>query len=295
MILKYMRDDTPDEYGIKELQDVLLEIMVYIDSFCNTHEIDYCLMAGSALGAKRHQGFIPWDDDIDIYMTEDNYNRFRNLFQQKGDKEHYYLQEWGKTEYKGKHMITMAKIRMNGTSLNEKAVQGLKIHQGVFVDIFILHNCSDRLKDQKKQYLWSEAVVLKGLQKRKYQPKGMKDRILLTVSKLIPTKWLLKHGLSNTYKYQDKQTNTYHGFIDTRSFSRAVFPKDAMFPTKYVQFEKVQLKVPGKVDQYLETQFGSDYMTPPPIEKRPVNKHTVGWSMTEKSKETDYSDEATLI
>lgn len=293
--VKYMRKDTPDEYGIKELQDVLLEIMVYIDSFCNEHGVDYCLMAGSALGARRHEGFIPWDDDIDIYMTEDDYDRFRNAFLQNGDKEHFYLQEWGKTEYRGKHMVTMAKIRMNGTALNEVALEGMRIHQGVFVDIFILHKCADRPVGQKKQYFWTEAVVLKGLQKRGYKPKGFKDRVLLTASKLIPTKWMLKHGLYNAYKYQNADTNTYHGFVDTRSFSRAVFSKDIMFPTKYVDFETIRLKVPGGLDKYLEIQFGSDYMTPPPVEKRPINKHTVGWSRNAVSSETDYSDESVLI
>ena len=65
-----MREELDDLYGIKEFQNELLKIMVDIDSFCNKYKVDYCLMAGSALGAERHKGFIPWDDDIDIYMTE---------------------------------------------------------------------------------------------------------------------------------------------------------------------------------------------------------------------------------
>ena len=62
-MFRYMREDTPDDWKIKKLQDAILEIAVYLDEFCSENEIDYCLMGGSALGAVRHQGFIPWDDD----------------------------------------------------------------------------------------------------------------------------------------------------------------------------------------------------------------------------------------
>ena len=71
--MEYMRDGLSDSYGILELQDKILEIAKYIHDFCEEHDIDYCLMGGSALGAKRHGGFIPWDDDLDIFMTPDNY------------------------------------------------------------------------------------------------------------------------------------------------------------------------------------------------------------------------------
>lgn len=294
--MKYIRENLQDSYGILELQEKLLEIMVDIDVFCNKYDIDYCLMAGSALGAERHKGFIPWDDDIDIYMTEKGYNDFRFAFNKYGDKKKYYLQEWGKTEYQGKLMITMAKIRLNNSEIQEKAYSGWKMHQGLFVDIFILHNCPENERLQKKQYLWSEAVVLKGLQRRGYKAKGIRDSFILTVSKLFPQKWILRKGLEEAYKYQDKNTRYTHGFIDTREFSRAVFPKNAMFPGKYVDFEKVKLKVPNDNAKYLRIQFGSDYMVLPSEDKRPINKHSNGWRENDSSIQyIDLSDEVKLI
>ena len=78
-----MRDALDDKYGLLAVQDKILEIMAYVDAFCVDHDIEYCLMGGSALGAKRHQGFIPWDDDLDIFMTPDNYEKFRDIFSRK--------------------------------------------------------------------------------------------------------------------------------------------------------------------------------------------------------------------
>lgn len=293
--LRFVRSGLSDDYGIIDFQDRLLEIMAYIDQFCSIHDIDYCLMAGSALGARRHRGFIPWDDDIDIYMTENGYAKFRKCFDKFADKEKYYLQEWGACDTKGKHMITMAKVRLNKSEIQEKTYVGWKMHQGIFVDIFILHNCADKIGAQKIQYVCSEAVVLKGLEVRGYSAKNSKDKVMLFISRLIPRQMILKLGLTSAYKYQNKNTKFCHGFIDTRKFSRAVFPKEIMFPGKYVDFENVRLKVPADNDAYLKIQFGNDYMTPPPPAKREVNKHANGWRLSEEISYDDFSDELKLI
>ena len=61
------------EYTLKDVQSSILSVAKYLDSFCNENGIKYYLMGGSALGAMRHKGFIPWDDDLDVFMTFDNY------------------------------------------------------------------------------------------------------------------------------------------------------------------------------------------------------------------------------
>ena len=87
-----------------------LEVLEVIRTLCLSEGIKWYAFYGTLLGAIRHKGFIPWDDDIDIYMTETDYSRFRRAFSKKGDHIHYYLQEWGKTRYHNQTMITMAKI-----------------------------------------------------------------------------------------------------------------------------------------------------------------------------------------
>ena len=293
--MDYMRKDLEDKYKIKDFQNKLLNIMMDIDNFCNEHNIDYCLMAGSALGAERHHGFIPWDDDMDIYMTENDYNEFRTEFLNSNLKNKYYLQEWGKNNYKGRNHITMAKIRLNGSMIYEETYENWNIHKGICIDIFILHKASNNTLKQKMQYLWAECVVLKGLQVRKYKCESLKKKIMLAICKIIPKAWILKHGLKNIYKYESEDTDFYHGFIDTRNFSRAIFKKDIFFPTRYVDFANVKLKVPAKNDEYLRIQFGQDYMVLPPENKRPINKHTDGCKIDSKIIYDDLSDEKNLI
>ena len=129
-----MRLDTPDDWGLKKLQNVILNIACDVDKFCVENHISYCLMGGSALGAKRHGGFIPWDDDLDIYMTPDAYERFRQCFKEKGDHEKYYVQELGAS--KGK--VITAKVRLNNSYFEEEIIKNWHIHHGIYIDIFIL-------------------------------------------------------------------------------------------------------------------------------------------------------------
>lgn len=122
-----MRKETPNEWGLKELQNVILNIAYDIDKFCQKHNITYRLMGGSALGAKRHGGFIPWDDDLDVFMTPDEYEQFRDAFNKDGDKEKYYLQELGASEGK----VITAKVRLNNSYFEEDIIKDWHVHQGV--------------------------------------------------------------------------------------------------------------------------------------------------------------------
>lgn len=79
--------------SLKEVQDKILEIVTYFDTFCKENKIEYFLMGGSALGAIRHKGFIPWDDDLDVFMTYDNYTRFLEISEDKLDNDKFYLQK----------------------------------------------------------------------------------------------------------------------------------------------------------------------------------------------------------
>ena len=107
---------------IEDIQDKLLEIAVYFDAFCKSNNVVYYLMGGSALGAIRHKGFIPWDDDIDVFMTYENYIKFFNACELSLDTDNYYLQKENTSEWP----LFFSKLRMNGTTFIEEDTKDRK-------------------------------------------------------------------------------------------------------------------------------------------------------------------------
>ena len=269
---KYMRDDLKDEYGLLKLQDKILEIAVYIDKFCQENNIDYCLMGGSALGAKRHGGFIPWDDDLDIFMTVENYNKFREIFNEKGDMKNFYLQEWGKQD----DMITLAKVRMNNTTYIEELFENKDIHQGIFIDIFILHIAPNNKILQYIQYFFAKYLVVNELVNRGYSRAIGWKKITLKVGALLPKNFLVKFSLKQVYKYSNSKTNYYCNFLGKALFKSGLYKKEWFTPTEYINFEKVKLKAPSNLELFLQKRFG-DYMKIPSIERIKWEQHAKVW------------------
>ena len=133
---------------VKEVQGKILEVMKYIDKLCRDNGIVYYIMGGTALGAVRHGGFIPWDDDLDIFMTPSEYEKFKKVFESE-DSSIFVLQEWRTTP----HYLEYAKVRMNGTTFIEEAFKDRKnLHQGIYVDIMILHKIPENKYIQKIVY-----------------------------------------------------------------------------------------------------------------------------------------------
>ncbi len=287
-----MRDGLDPKYGFLELQDKILEIAVYIDKLCRENDINYCLMGGSALGAKRHGGFIPWDDDLDVFMTPDNYEKFRKVFNENGDKEKYYLQEWGLTD----GMVTISKIRLNNTSYIEESLKKWDIHHGIYVDIFILHTCPDNKLQQIHQCLWAKYVIMKGLAVRGYNRRGGFLGFALKVMSRMPDRLWVKHGLKQVYKYRNKKTNYFCNFMGKAVFKNAIYKREYFENPEYAPFEKVKLKVPLKLHEFLSERFG-DYMKPPTPERIKWEQHAESWNFDKPYFVGDgtYKDETKLI
>ena len=121
---------------LKLLHNKILQLADYFDSFCKENNIEYYLMGGTALGAVRHSGFIPWDDDFDVFMDNTNYYKFLSIAKKKLDKDKYYLQEEDTSEWP----LFFSKIRMNNTTFIEQDVAQLPIHHGIYIDIMCLNN-----------------------------------------------------------------------------------------------------------------------------------------------------------
>ena len=294
---RLMRKELQDDYHILELQNCILNIAEYIHMFCEEHGIDYCLMGGSALGALRHKGFIPWDDDLDIFMTPANYEKFREAWYQHGNKEEFYLQQFG-NEGKRDGLISMAKLRMNKSSLVEDSVVNRNIHHGVYVDIFILHTCPDNVVSRYWQYFWAKYIVAKDLAYKNYMRHGKMMNIALKTLNIFPRLFLVHYALKQIYKYRNQDTVYYCHFLGRAWMKNGLYKREYFKSTRNVDFETIQLKVPFECERYLSDRWG-DYMKLPSKEQIAYFQHASRWS-TDKyfenyNKDNEYPDEKNLI
>lgn len=120
---------------MNELQKCQLGILKEIDRVCKENQIKYCLAFGSCLGAVRHKGFIPWDDDVDVFMPIDDFERFNHCYEKI--KKPYFIQSKLTDKEYG---LLITRVRNSDTTLIEKAEINRNINHGVFVDIYPLFN-----------------------------------------------------------------------------------------------------------------------------------------------------------
>ena len=118
------------------LHKIQIEILDEIVKICDKHDITYFLCTGTLLGAIRHKGFVPWDDDIDICMPRKEYTKFAEICKEEL-QDGFLLQDWHTEPL---HYLTFAKVKKIDTIYKEKSTMNLPINKGVFVDIFILDN-----------------------------------------------------------------------------------------------------------------------------------------------------------
>ncbi len=286
---RLMRQNTKDSYGLKELQNVILNIADYVNNLCEEHNINYRLMGGSALGAKRHGGFIPWDDDLDIFMTPTEYEKFRDIFNEFGDHKNYIIQEQGAS--KGK--VITAKVRLNNSYYEEETVKGWKIHHGIYIDIFILHTCPDNIVAQYWQYMWAKYLIVKGLANKEYNRRGGMAGFIVKMAKLLPKRFLLDYGLNQVYKWRDTKTEYFCNFLGKALFKNGKYRYEDFATTKQVPFETISLNVASGLERFLTDRFG-DYMKPPTPERIKYEQHASTWNLN-PHEYSDRSDEKYLF
>ena len=270
---------------VRDVQDKILETMKYIDKLCRENHIVYYIMGGTALGAIRHGGFIPWDDDLDIFMTPDEYKKFKVVFEQT-NSEKFILQEWKTTP----NYLEYAKIRMNGTTFIEEHFKNCKdMHHGIYVDIMILHKVPKNKMVQKLIYYQSKFVTLYGLSQRNWRPKTKGQAAALKLLKIMPCKLMAKMCYKNIYKYDSRTKNfKYCYWITPAKFKNGLFDEEFFSSPVDVKFEDTVLLGSEKIKEYLEYRYGN-YMKFPSEEARKAAVHAMIYD-TEKNY-TEYFEE----
>ncbi len=253
------------EYTVKDIQNSILEIVRDINDFCRKYEIQYYLMGGSALGAMRHKGFIPWDDDLDIFMTVDQYQKFIELFDQYGNKEKYFLQKGNTEEWP----LFLSRICLKGTTLiSDEFKNNLKQHHNVFVDIMCLYSVPSGMISHISQYIASQMLRVNALALCGFQSKSKLKNMALKSSKIIVNPLTRPLLINLLQSYEGKDTDFVGHYFGRARYSSTYFPRDYLGVPRYVPFEDMELPVFEKVEDYLETRYGKDWMMMPSQEVR---------------------------
>lgn len=244
-----------------KLQKCQLDILMEFDRVCNLLNLDYCLAFGTCLGAVRHQGFIPWDDDIDVCMRIRDFE----ILHQHADlfKEPYFLQSHDTDPEFG---LMISRLRNSNTTLIERKEAHRDINHGVFMDIYPLFNCPKNGFGSKRLTIVSMVyrLFLYGVAP---QNRGTWMKVGSTVLlRLIPKSMCKEIAMKcsqvlRSQKYTGYLSDLYGNYVKIR------LPEKCLFPVRHTKFENITVSVANDTNQYLSTLYG-DYMKLPPKEKR---------------------------
>lgn len=264
-----------DDKVLKKLQKIELAILKEFNEICEHNDLEYFLCGGSAIGAMRHGGFIPWDDDIDVGMNRTDYNKFLEIAKKEYSDRYTIVNN----ETNPGYPLMNTRWGLNGTQFVPEDFKGVDGDFGIFLDIFCFDNIPDDDKKMRHQatraWFWGKLLVLSGVSTPVLYIDGLKKIIVLAVSKImhyilkfLHLKPRLFYNQAKKYmlKYDEVETTRMAYMFDPERFTSIVNKAD-IYPTRKVQFESIIVRVPKEVERYLEVRYG-DYMSIPSEDKR---------------------------
>lgn len=269
--MNYKEIYTEDE--LSGLQEIETNMLKYLGDFCDENEIEYFIIGGTALGAVRHGGFIPWDDDIDVGMTRPNYEKFIKIGKEK-IKAPYFM---SCRETEPNTPFPYIKLRLDNSRYIEYSNRNIKIHQGIYIDIFPYDNAPD---DHDTHIEWFNKLqklvrlyVLRMTPDYSSKPENFVMHLKAIYSKF---RYYLLHLIPADYIYNKlEKLMTKYNDQPTKAIETAFVPKpftsygtvETFLPPKEIKFGNIIVKGPRDMDTYLTNEYG-DYMTFPPEENR---------------------------
>lgn len=263
---------------LRKLQLTELHALDEVARICELHNLKYFLIAGTLIGAIRHKGFIPWDDDIDIGMMRNDYDKFIEYCKIDLDTEHFFLQTPSTEE--GSADFELARIRINGTKYVEKHRKDLNLHEGIFVEVFPYDDLPD---NNFHSWLLGDSFRLlkKAVGARMGYHYGgdsiLRKCIISTaafLTKIIPLNKMIKIVDNYHLKYQNPDSKWVFLIAGGTSYKKERHLRKTVLELTTTEFEGKNYPIPEDYDSFLTEQYG-DYMTPPPEDKRVNNTHTI--------------------
>ena len=257
---------------LRDIQMVCLNLLKVFDAFCQKNGLLYYVCGGGCIGAIRHKGFIPWDDDIDVMMPRDDYEKLKALWPQQMDESEYKFNDNTETLY----LRTLwASISDENTTFIKDRQKDLDISHGIKLEIIPLDGCPSNRRKRKIQMFWAlihqiyinqEPPISKGS-----FLKGV-GNLLLSIHRTWPSRYraaVRAEKRMSKYSFNDCDHVTE---LTTRfQYMRNEYPKEAFAEAIRIPFEDFMMPVPVGYDTYLKMAFGN-YMELPPESDR-IPKH----------------------
>lgn len=251
---------------LEEHQAVLYTMLCEFDRVCEVIHTPYFLFAGTLLGAIKYKGFIPWDDDVDVIMLREDYDRFLREAPALVNSGYFVQQEFSE------HWpMFFSKLRLNETACLEKYhPKDSKSHQGVYIDIFPCDNAFQSEFGRKAQFLCSKIVIAKGLYQRGYDTENRIKKLFMVLCRMLP-----KSPFLRIVKGPRKKSSYVHSFLGAASkYKKNVYERNWFEQSELRPFESNVFSVPVQYDPLLRKLYG-DYMQPPPEGEEKCKRHAI--------------------
>ena len=262
------------EISLEEIHEIELGIMDYVHKICEENQIKYYLVGGTLIGAIRHKGFIPWDDDMDIDMPREDYERFKQVLKENPSEKFFFLNEDTENNY-----FSFGKMIDTRTRLIEKDKDIQPPNMGVYIDIFPVDGVPLDDKDARKHY---KSIKFIDKLRMQYAYKRVPSTtnvirwiyrgLVWVMARICGIKWLNKKEkqLLSEYTYNGaKMVCNYFGAYGVRE----IIPQTFFGERFLVEFEGRHYYITKNYDEFLKTMYGN-YMQLPPVEKRTARHDT---------------------
>ncbi len=257
---------------IKQLQKLEFAILKDVAEVCKKHNIQFFLGEGTLLGAIRHKGFIPWDDDVDVIMERSQYERFLEIAPKElGDR--YEVQHPATVKNYWSPFMKVRQIK-GDIDFRQTHIAHVTQNNGPYIDVFPMEfvptNKGIKLKKVSLCIKLYRGMLSLKLNLRK--PKNFKEKILKFISKFLTLKTIHKR-LERNFTYFGKGEKPYMATFSTYHPLKCQICKSESYKEMvWWDFEDTKMPVPNGYDEILTTIYG-DYMTPPPQDERVVKHH----------------------
>lgn len=267
------------EYRIKQLHENLFEILKYVTEICDKNNLTYLLIGGTALGAYRHHTFIPWDDDVDIALPREDYEKLIKILMCSSHPLYSVQNEDNERNY----FLPFVKVRKKGTVFLESMTSNLYKNNGIFIDIFPIDTVdkidSISFKIRLKKIIFIKHILRFRSCEEFYKQK--KQPLMYIISKILSypfvfvsnkkmLTWLKKLMTAKN----DCEAKYAINYASTNNLKKEIIPFEIYYPVKKTMFNGGEFSSFSQIERYLEMIYG-DYMELPPEEKRHTHEPKV--------------------